>query len=664
MPDAPTLQEYPEDPQGWASRWAVEIQAARKHVERWWERAEKIVQRYVDDRTGSANTKESRLNLFTANTQTMESLLYGRTPEVSVARRFADSADDQARVAAEMLERLLNTDLERDDDTQEEALKHALADRLRVGLGNVRLRYEIGETEAIQGTPATDLAPAVPDTERRKNEYVCVDYPYWKDQLWSPCRTYGELRWWAFGADMSEEQFKKRFGEKALAAWSPTDERPRSDAGRETESTQYKDPTKRCRVWEIWSKERKTVDWYVEGYTETLDHKDDPLGLENFWPFPRPMFANLVTAKLLPTPDYYLAQDLYDEIDTVSTRITLLEQVISARGVYDKNNDGIKRLISEAAINDLIGVDAWAAFAERGGVKGAIDWLPLEMVVGALDKLREYRTELIGLLYQITGMSDIMRGQAQNQSTATEQAIKARFASVRVQSMQDEFARFCSDTQKIKAEIIAKHFQSETIIERSNVMMTPDAQLAIGAVQLIKSPTRSFRVTVNPDSVSLQDYAALKQERFEWLQAISQFFQIAQPIAQAMPGSMPFLLQLAQWTLAGMKGSNEIEGVFDQAIEAAKRAAAQPPPPAPPDPKVQAATVKAGAEQFKAKADMAGTVMDLQVAKQKHVMEMQKMAMQMQQSQTDHVQGIQSQEAKARAESLAAVNKVTTEGPT
>ena len=376
------------------------------------------------------------------------------------------------------------------------------------------------------------------------------------------------------------------------------------------------------------------------------------------------MIANPTTAKLIPTPDYYLAQDIYDEIDTVSTRITLLEQCISVRGLYDRNNEGIKRLIGEAALNELIGVDAWAAFAEKGGIKGAIDWLPLEMIVAALDKLREYRTELIGLLYQITGMSDIMRGQAANQSTATEQAIKARFASVRVQSMQDEFARFCSDTQKIKAEIIAKHFQPETIIERSNVLRTPDAQMAQGAVQLIKSPERNFRVTVNPDSISLQDYAALKQERFEWLQAVSQFFQIAQPIAQAMPGAMPFLLQIAQWTMAGLKGSNEIEGVFDQAIEAAKQALMQPPPPPQPDPKLEAAKVKAQAEGTKAKiglvqtvadahAGMQETAMDLQAAREKHAMEMQKIGA-----------GIQSQEAQQRTQAMQQVAKVTKEGPT
>jgi hypothetical protein len=48
------------------------------------------------------------LNLFTANTQTLESLLFGKTPQVDVERKYADSADDIARVAAEILERLLN----------------------------------------------------------------------------------------------------------------------------------------------------------------------------------------------------------------------------------------------------------------------------------------------------------------------------------------------------------------------------------------------------------------------------------------------------------------------------------------------------------------------------------------------------------------------------
>jgi hypothetical protein len=668
-PPAPisTTEQADESPAGLAALWSKEIGAAKEMVRKWHDQGDKIIERYLDDR-GSSRRDLTRLNLFTANTQTMEALLFGKSPKVDVQRRFADQDDDQARVAGEMLERILNTDIERDDDPQQEAFRNALSDRLRPGLAVVRCLYEVGETEIVPGTPAqTDpqtgavTAPAVPEQETRPNEKVSVEYAYWKDVLWSPCRTFSELRWVAFAAEMSEGQFNGRFKGKE-AVWTANRKNPASAE----DSTKVKDPLDRCVVWEIWSKEKKSVYWYVVGAEEILDSKPDPLGLTGFWPFPRPMFANLTTSKLLPTPDFTLAQDLYDEIDNVSSRIVLLERCVRVVGVYDKNNEELKRLVSQTAQNEMIGVDSWAAFSEKGGIKGATDWMPIDQVVATLDKLREYRTELIGLLYQVTGMSDIMRGQASQQTTATEQAIKARFASVRVQTLQDEFARFVSDTQKIKAEIISKHFDPNTIIKRSNIQRTPDAQLANAAMQLIKDPDFEFRISVNPDSVSLQDFAALKQERTEFAQTLATYFQGMLPMLQALgqiPGALgpavDFVLRMGQGICAGLKGANEIEGVFDQFIaelktvqqQAQQQAQQQPPPP--PDPKLEAAKVKADAEKFNAKASVMQTGMDLQVAREKHAMDMQKLHL-----------GIQSEEAKARAQAIQAVDGVSAEGST
>ena len=213
MPDDQAPIDEPdkeETPSALAGRWNGELKAAMAACDKWWIRGEKVIKRYLDDRSEAKESGQFRLNLFTANTQTMESLLFGKTPQVDVARRFADSEDDEARVASEILERLLNMDIERDDDTQQEAMRNALSDRLRTGLGNVRLRYEIGDTDVTEGSPAIlhpvtqqELAPAVPGQETRPDEDVCVDYVYWKDQLWSPCRTHAELRWWAFKAEMS-----------------------------------------------------------------------------------------------------------------------------------------------------------------------------------------------------------------------------------------------------------------------------------------------------------------------------------------------------------------------------------------------------------------------------------------------------------------------------
>jgi hypothetical protein len=249
--------------------------------------------------------------------------------------------------------------------------------------------------------------------------------------------------------------------------------------------------------------------------------------------------------------------------------------------------------------------------------------MPLEQLVAALDKLREYRTELTSLLYQVTGMSDIVRGQAQTQTTATEQSIKAKFASVRLQALQDEFARFCSDTQRLKAEIISKHFDEATLMEAANMAYTPDSKqpgLVEAAVKLIKSNHFAYRVEVKPESVSLSDYAALKQERTEVMQAIGGYLQMAAPLAMQAPQMAPMLMQLLQWLVSGIRGAQEIEGILDQTIAQAQAAAAQPPPQQQqqqgPDPKIVATQMKGHMDMQKAQFDHQASMQQIQAQAQ------------------------------------------------
>lgn len=604
MSDASDFQNTPS---GWAQRWQTEFSAARKELEKWHQQGVDINKRFRDERD-SVEHSATRWNLFTSNVQTQRALLYGRTPTVSVGRRFADAADDTARVAGELLERMLNADIERDSDSYQLALQYALDDRLLAGCGSVRLRY-VAEFEEVPEQPAQinpltgmpDPATYVPAHERKVYEDVETDYVHWKDQMWSAgTKVFHEARWWSFRALMSREQLIERFGEEIGRQIPLNAKRHGNDTDEKKD-----DPWGRSEVWEIWDKEHKTVFWYVDGFPTILDHKPDPLGLDGFWPFPRPMMANLTTSALIPRPDFVIAQDLYNEIDSISTRITVLEQAVRVAGVYDSTADGVKALLSpNARGNTLSPVDNWNSFAEKGGLRGAVDWLPLEPIIGAIATLRQTRQELIDALYQITGMSDIMRGQATAGGvTATEQGIKARFGSVRVQALQDDFARFASDAQKIKAEIIAKHFDPETIAQRANSQMGFDAQVVPQAIQLIKSDLRCYRVEVKPEAVSMTDFAALKQERSEVVASIAQFMTSAAPIAQGMPNSLPFLLQILQWMVSGLRGASQIEGVLDQAIQAAQEAAKQPQQPQQPDPKLLVQQMKSQAEMAKLQAE-------------------------------------------------------------
>jgi hypothetical protein len=244
--------------------------------------------------------------------------------------------------------------------------------------------------------------------------------------------------------------------------------------------------------------------------------------------------------------------------------------------------------------------------------------------------LQGVRDQTIELLYQVTGMSDIMRGSTDPRETKGAQELKSKFASTRIQALQDMFAKFASDIQKIKAEIMMKHYQPQTLILQSNIMHTPDAQLAEQAVQLLKDPKALvWKVQIRPESVAMVDFAALKNERMEYIMGLSQFMQSAAPLATLDKSVMPTLMELLKWGLSGFKGSQQIEGVLDKAIADTQKALMQPPQPPPPDPKVEAAKMKAqtdaAAAQQKAQQDQVAFQQEMVQSQQKFQQEMQQM---------------------------------------
>jgi hypothetical protein len=201
-------------------------------------------------------------------------------------------------------------------------------------------------------------------------------------------------------------------------------------------------------------------------------------------------------------------------------------------------------------------------------------------------------------------MSDILRGSTQSGETATAQSIKAKFASTRVQAMQDDFARFATDLQKLRIEIIAKHFDDQNIVKQSNMEMTPDAEYIQPALELIRN-LETFRISIKSETLAMQDMAALRQEKAEFIQGLAQFLGAAQPLIDKYPAAAPTLLEMLKWTMTGFKGASSIEGVLDKAIASLQ----QNPPQAPPDPnaakeKEQQAKMQSelGKEKFKAQA--------------------------------------------------------------
>lgn len=614
-----SASDYEATPVGLAQRWGTEIEAAEQELRKFHEDARRIVQRYLDKRDAYGKD-ESRVNLFWSTMKVLLSMLYARPPKADVSRTFQDYEDDVARVAGTMLQRILNRGFDADTSAWDAAVRQGIEDWLVVGLGQIWLRYEV-QTETFEAPAQVDeltgleLVPAQ-EVERIVDEDAPVDYIHWEDFYWSPARTWHEVRWVARRVYMTKDQLVARFGEEIARIVPLARSKPRQVAN--DQSPQH-DPWSKAEVFEIWCKEVKKVYWYARGAEVILDVKDDPLQLDNFYPCPKPVAANVTSSNFMPRADYVFAQDQFSELDEINTRITWLTRAAKVVGVYDKSAEGIQRMFSQAAENQLIPVDNWALFAERGGIKGQVDWVPLDQVTNAIERLRQYRQDKVMQIYEVLGISDVMRGSSRASETATAQQIKAQFGSTRVQLMQFYIADWISQALRIKAEIICKHWQPETILRRSNVERTPDAPLAMQAIQLLKDEEMSeYRIAIEADSMAAMDWAAERDAAVQFMQGLGAFISQVAPMAQSVPGAAPVLLSLLQWAVSKFRVSTQIESVLDQAITGLKQ---NPPGPPQPSPMQQAETAEkqAGASERAAKARKANveaTGMQMQLAQQ------------------------------------------------
>jgi cell division septum initiation protein DivIVA len=496
-------------------------------------------------------------------------------------------------------------------------MSECIEDRLVPGLGQawVRIETEVQDTEQIdtEGNPVQEVV----------SQNLIVEHVHWQDFIWSPCRTYSERRWVARRVYMDRDSLVARFGEEDGRA-IPLDYSPKADTTN-SENQPDNEILKKAAIYEIWDRQTKTVIWISKSFPKLLDDRPDPLGLESFEPCPRPMFALTSTSSCIPVPDFYMLQDQYYELDQVNNRISMLVQACKVVGVYDRSAAGVERMLVDGVDNTLIPVDNWAMFAEKGGIKGQVDWLPLDMVIKALETLRQAREDIKQQIYELNGVSDIIRGATKASETLGAQQLKAQFASIRIQELQDSVSNFASSIFRIKAQLLARHFEPGQIIRLSSAEYLPDAkenpELMAAAIGLIKNDNDfQWRVAVDADSMKMADYDGEKQQRVDFITAVSGFLQSAAGMMQVEPGAAPMLVSMLQYAVAGFKGANEMEGVLDKYLDqmmAEKQPQLGPdgqpiPEQKPPSPEEQ----KAMAEQAKAEQEM-------QIAEARAAQEMQ-----------------------------------------
>ncbi len=462
-----------------------EIDTHERTFDKFLRRGRKILKKYRDVRSPREDAV-TRYNILWANVQTRLPALYARNPKPVVERRYKDR-DPIGRTCAEVLERSIEYTLEHCNDFFY-TMRLAIQDYELPGLGMAWVRYEphfhkaelppdADEADQNQETQTqgeaitSDEEDEVAD-EKLKYEETIIDYLSWEDCGWSWARTWDEVRLLWRRAYLDRDELRERFTnlteeqiKEIPLDWSP----------KNLTDTTIRITRKKAIVYEIHDKKNRKRYWLVKNFPTLLDERDDDLGLQRFFPCPRPLMANAISDELLPTPNFAFYQDQANEIDELSTRIVSISKALKVAGVRDTSAEGLDRLLSEGVENQLVPVEGWAVLKEKGGLKGVMELLPLEEIAQAIGYLREQRTSLIEDVYQLTGIADIVRGFSDPNETATAQQMKGQFSMIRIQDAQYEVQRFCRDIIRICGEIIAQ-YDIETLKQISGVKLLTNVE--------------------------------------------------------------------------------------------------------------------------------------------------------------------------------------------
>src|SRR5688572_28470861 len=460
---AEATEQKPESLAAYARAWVDAWEQASKDEQDWRNDAKEATDAYKGKGTSQA------FNIFHSNVETLVPALYNSTPAPDVRRRFQDD-DEVAKEAGDLIERALSFAIDQYD--YDDVLDRSVRDMAVCSRGIARIRYM--PTFKGQG-----------DKQQKIYEAVECEHVSWASFRRGPAKVWSQVPWIAFEHYLDKNDVQAIImqggGEpslqiKDIAFTYSANAKDHEDAS-QREMPRFGG---RARVLEIWDKDAREVLFIVPGdgggSGQCLAKIADPLELEGFYPVPRPMQHVTVTDSLVPVTAYSVYKQLIDELAEVSRRINKLIKQLRPRGGYAGVGAEVK-LIAEADDGELVPLPGAEMFASQGGgVEKAITWFPLEPTILALKQLYEQREAIKQTIYEVTGLSDILRGASEANETATAQQIKTQWGSVRIQKMQAEVQRFCRDLFRLKAEIICSTFDMPTIVKITGLQYPAQAE--------------------------------------------------------------------------------------------------------------------------------------------------------------------------------------------
>ena len=530
--------------------WIKEINSAKKREKSYLSTGRRVVDIYE-----ARQAEGSMFNILYSNTEVLAPAVYSAEPIPIVERRFKDS-DPVGRLAAEMGTRILKYFINSQNeeyDSFSSLMKDAVLNGLVPGRGPTRFRYD-----------------AEIENEEVSYETICGEPVRWDRILWGYATTWRKVPWVAFIWVMTKDEVLENYKEIGpKISFGASEDENRDSSGDKEGMTDVN----LVEVIELWDKTTKKVYFFTPNHnTEYLKPPiDDPYKLTGFFPTPQPLAFTRKISTLVPTPLYIWYESQAKELNQITARLKKLIEALKIRGFYDATVEGIEKVLL-AGDNEMIPAENMASMPDSQRGEKLLWLVPIENIVQVVQYLYQQREACKQTIYEITGISDILRGSSVASETATAQKLKNQWGTLRLRHMQREVSRYCQDCLKIILELAVTKLSPDTLqkltgleyireqekaflqMQAQNAQMTgqqipEEIQKKLSSpsfeevLELLKNDTlRSYRIGVETNSTLEASASEDKQDITELLTAISQFLQGVQPLVTQ--GVMPF--QLAQ----------------------------------------------------------------------------------------------------------------------
>lgn len=556
--------------EGEVRRWLMEISLADKVEESWRKSANKARDIYRG-KTKSQNG----FNILWANTEVIRPNLYNSTPIPDVRRRYRD-ADPLGKSISEVIERSLA--FESDASDFDGVMTSSVMDSVLPGRGTARVRFEPYYEETIDenGEAIKTLAGAKTYPERVS----------WDSFRRGPASCWEDVPWIAYEHLMTMDEVGEKFPSYKNKVQYDVVLKGASEKVANSEPKVFK----RVRIWELWDKEDKRILWIAPSYpSEPLLEEEDKLKLKGFFDMPCPIYAVDDTSTLEPICEYSLYEEQAKELNEISKRINRLVKALKVRGIYDSTIAEMSTLL-QADDNEMIPTSEATIALQAGGLEKAIWMVPIEQIAKVLAQLYVQREQTKGVIYEVIGISDILRGQSDPTETLGAQEIKAQSGSVRLQRRQREVQRFARDIFRIMSEIICEHYPPELLTIMSGIQVTPEM------IQVMQRDLlRGIKIDVETDSTIAADQARSRKDVAEVMEAVGGFVTAFGPAVQSGAISMEAAKKILVSVIRKARLGREVEDAIDQDQ--------QQPQQQKPDPEMQKMQAEMQLKQQTAQAD-------------------------------------------------------------